>query len=69
MNSYKVTSTEWGKTYEQWYSTKAEALRFAKGVTRRGFEPAVIEYRNNDYSKGRYIGKASILNSLFWRGW
>lgn len=69
MNSYKVNSTEWGQVTERWFSNKKEALRFARGITRRGFEPAVVEYPNHDYANGRYIGKARILSSLFRFGW
>jgi hypothetical protein len=69
MNSYKVASMEWGTRTEQWFSNKKEAIRFARGITRRGFEPTVTEYPNHDYSNGREVGRVRILAQLFRFGW
>ena len=69
MNSYKVASMEYGTRTEKWFDDKKAALRFAKSIATRGFEPLVMEYPNHDYSNGKEIAKASTLWHMFRLGW
>jgi len=40
---YKVSHVEWGQKFEQWFSTKADAKRYAMPIVKRGYAPQVFE--------------------------
>lgn len=64
MNSYKITINTYGPNAIKWFSTKADAKRYAKAQVKLGYTP-YIQQVSEDYSTYKTVMFPSVAVLMF----